>query len=208
LEENFSPELHEGFVYFATDTKKIYLDTAQDRLSMGGNTGIHYADSDQPTDGEEFVFSINDMESGEYPNINDLILNTDGCFYKVEELDKIDGEIKTVKLTIAGSGGGGGSSDPVGKFDFKILGNTYRSIVLGRPYALEVFFEAENELGESAEGRYEIRVNDVVKKRDYFKNQGSNIIEDFGELFLSEGEYRVKIFCYTDIGYGEVFKSR
>lgn len=208
LEENFSPELHEGFVYFATDTKKIYLDTAQNRLSMGGNTGIHYANSEQPTDGEEFIFSINDMESGEYPNINDLILNTDGCFYKVEEMDKIDGEIKTSKLTIAGSGGGGGPSDAVGKFDFKIPGNTYRSIVLGRPYALEAFFQAENELGEAAEGRYEIRVNDVVKKRDYFKKQGTNIITDFGELFLSEGEYKVKIFCYTDIGYGEVFKSR
>ena len=35
---------NEGFVYFTTDTKKIYLDTATERLVMGGNTGIYYSD--------------------------------------------------------------------------------------------------------------------------------------------------------------------
>ena len=29
LEKNISNELHEGYVYFTTDTKKIFLDTAE-----------------------------------------------------------------------------------------------------------------------------------------------------------------------------------
>jgi hypothetical protein len=33
----------DGYVYFTTDTKKIYLDTETERLMMGGNTGIYYA---------------------------------------------------------------------------------------------------------------------------------------------------------------------
>ena len=40
---------------FATDTKKIYLANQDEWLSMGGNTGIYYADADQPDEGEEFI---------------------------------------------------------------------------------------------------------------------------------------------------------
>jgi hypothetical protein len=46
------------------------------------------------------------------PNINDLILNDDGCFYKVLEIqgEGFETILNTEKLTIAGTGGGGGGS--------------------------------------------------------------------------------------------------
>ena len=41
-----SLKYQDGRVYFATDTKKIYLDAAGKRTPMGGNTGIFYANSE------------------------------------------------------------------------------------------------------------------------------------------------------------------
>jgi hypothetical protein len=39
---------------------------------------------------------------------NDLILNSDGCFYRVESVS--EESIATVRLTLQGTGGGGGGS--------------------------------------------------------------------------------------------------
>ena len=123
LEKNIPDELYEGYLYFTTDTKKIYLDTAQQRLSMGGNSGIYYGDADfgeVDTDQRIFSFNIDEIDGNfdktqspvAIPNLDDLILNTDGCFYRVEGLtgEGWNIKIKTIKLTIAGSGGGGGGS--------------------------------------------------------------------------------------------------
>ena len=84
-EEKIPEKYTEGYVYFTTDTKKIYLDTEIDRLSMGGNTGIYYADIKfESSDDIEYYFTSDDIDEGLMPNVKDLILNTDGCFYKVE----------------------------------------------------------------------------------------------------------------------------
>jgi hypothetical protein len=113
----------EGNVYFATDSKKIYLDAeGKNKISMGGNSSIFYGKmklDEPPTENQkEFVFSIFDIEGNEeghfnIPNEDDLILNNDGCFYRVKSI-RGEGEstvIQTEKLTIAGSGGGDGSSE-------------------------------------------------------------------------------------------------
>ena len=128
---------NEGFVYFTTDTKKIYLDTATERLAMGGNTGIYYADVKfEKTEDLEFFFTVDDIEEGLMPNEKDLILNSDGCFYKVEEIDG-SGVIKAIKLTIAGSGGGGGTTGGLAGIDFEMIypqKNTSTTIIAGRPF--------------------------------------------------------------------------
>ena len=52
------------------------------------------------------TFSIYELEKQEAPLVDDLILNIDGCFYKV---DAVDGEdIATTRVTLQGSGTGGG----------------------------------------------------------------------------------------------------
>jgi hypothetical protein len=94
-EASIPKEHSEGMVYFATDTKKIYLDAADEkRLSMGGNTGIYYANVKfESSSDSEYFFSANNFEIDEntglpmIPNLKDLILNLeDGCFYRVNEI--------------------------------------------------------------------------------------------------------------------------
>ena len=138
--------LEDGRMYFALDTKKIYVDcdfetsdgqTIQDRLSFGGNGGIFYGQKDFNEDEEgesryEFWLELGDLEKmDEIPCVDDLILNKDGCFYRVVAVEQkhretyqetetgeiivVESEelytvINTEKLTIAGSGGGGGGA--------------------------------------------------------------------------------------------------
>jgi hypothetical protein len=117
-----------GSVYFTTDTRKIYLDLDNEhaKMPMGGNVNLFYGNmilTSPPVDGQtEFEFKITEIvgnETGENilkPNVNDLILNTDGCFYKVLSSygNDIDTILITEKLTIAGTGGSGGGSDTPG----------------------------------------------------------------------------------------------
>jgi hypothetical protein len=94
---------------------------------MGGNTGVYYADADfEGLAGPEFFFSIEEIEGENVPNQNDLIINSDGCFYRVIEKD--EKEIKTNKLTIAG---GTGTGDNVyGTISMSIEGSTDRTVLL------------------------------------------------------------------------------
>ena len=215
-EEKILAKKHaEGYVYFTTDTKKIYLDTKTERLSMGGNTGIYYADVKfESSDDIEYYFTSDDIDEGLMPNVKDLILNTDGCFYKVEEISS-DGEIKAIKLTIAGSGGsGGGPGGPssLAGLEFEMeypKRNTTATILAGRPLTLKFTFHAQDEKGESTgNGRYELKINGVVKKTGTVKD-GYNEIE-VGDLFNVIGFYRdVDLRCYGDIGGSEdTSKSR
>ena len=94
-ERVLSQGVSSGSVYFTTDTRKIYLDIDEDhaKLPMGGNVGLFYGNmklASPPVEGQkEFEFQIIDIVGNEslenilQPNINDLILNSDGCFYKV-----------------------------------------------------------------------------------------------------------------------------
>jgi hypothetical protein len=131
-------EPSEGYVWFATDSKKIYYSNGETHLAMGGNSNIYYGImdlADTPDEGQkEFWFTIFDIDGNDevenenylIPNINDLILNigknkADGCFYRVLEIEGT-GEnttIRTEKLTIAGSGGSASGPDVnSGKMDF------------------------------------------------------------------------------------------
>lgn len=194
----------EGSVYFATDTKKIYLDTIDSRLSMGGNTGIYYGKADfEGLEGPEFFFKFDDIEGENLPNINDLIINSDGCFYKV--LEKQDEEFKTERITIAGSGGGG-SQPTSGNIKMVVEGGTYRTVLSGQPFAIKFTLMATDADGaNSGDGRYEIKVNNVIRKTGVAKNsalleeQVLNTVE-LGELFTLTGDYTVQVICYAYTG--------
>lgn len=115
-----------GAVYFTTDTRKIYLDfdEMKAKIPMGGNIGLFYGKmelSSPPIDGQtEFSFNAiddivgNDVEESKIliPNVNDLILNSDGCFYKVISVN--EDVLNTEKLTIAGTNNGGNVDGPSG----------------------------------------------------------------------------------------------
>lgn len=105
-----------GFVYFTTDTHKIYWGQEEVYIPMGGTTGIYYGireltDDEKFGDQSLFIFTPEEIESSSIPVVNDLILNIpDGGFYRVTSSNAY--EIETERLVIAGggSGGGGGGS--------------------------------------------------------------------------------------------------
>ena len=80
-----------GSLYFATDSGKMYLDTPNGRISVGGGGGssegaaLYYGTATKPVEDENGQFySIEVEQVNGYPKTGDLILNSDGGFYKVE----------------------------------------------------------------------------------------------------------------------------
>jgi hypothetical protein len=95
---------NDGYIYFATDTGKIYMDyTDADgvdhaRVSFGGgaggsggNSGIFYANQEvADKTNPELAFEITSIDSKDLPVKDDLIINeADGCFYRVIKIDVI-----------------------------------------------------------------------------------------------------------------------
>lgn len=110
----------DGYLYFAIDTGKIYIDLADKRKTMGGsgggggNTGLHYGsypeiEPDEVT--ELFTFLRERLEN---PNavvsIDDLIINSDGAFFRVQGYTP-DNDLICARIAVSGGGGGGSSSD-------------------------------------------------------------------------------------------------
>ena len=112
----------DGYLYFTTDTQKIFLGMPDgSKLSVGGNTGIFYGkkEIEYPEDGNapnpEVIFVMDELadsseiEGTRLPLIDDLILNTDGCFYRVTDIID-EASVQTLRITLRGSGNGSSSS--------------------------------------------------------------------------------------------------
>lgn len=105
-----------GYVYFATDSRKIYLGENNEFIPMSSSKGYYYGkkdivydDSGNEQEAEEiFSLSNEEIEGDRLPEIDDLILNTDGCFYRVISIQDEDSVLAT-RLTLQGTGGGTGS---------------------------------------------------------------------------------------------------
>ena len=205
----------EGNLYFATDTKKIYLDTGTQKLPMGGNSGIYYGTKDFgkdiPDDQTEFEFNPNDLEINQngdsltIPNIDDMILNIpDGCFYRVISIETNEGTeeviIKTEKLTIAGSGGGGGSF--AGKFTLTALTPKFVTILFGTEYSIGFNAIAIDADGvATGNGYYELYVNNIKKISGATAYQGDNYVA-ISSYLGQASSHTVKLVVYMDNGTG------
>ena len=122
LDENICP-YYDGKIYFATDTNKIYLDVnGTKHLMGGGSSGIVYANGSDTqivktsADETDFGYTIalsaldNPLVS---PKEDDLILNSDGRFFRVTDYNSSSQSISAILLAVSGTGdggGGGGSS--------------------------------------------------------------------------------------------------
>lgn len=115
-----------GWLYVATDTGNMYLDVNNHRISIGGaggsgggSTGFSWADGDDTTivkaSGEEdddttlYLIDVSIIEDGIVPKPDSLILNSDGRFFRVMEIDS-EGRIVANLIAVSGSGGGGGGT--------------------------------------------------------------------------------------------------
>lgn len=97
----------EGNVYYAIDSGKMYVDTNKQRIAMGAaGAAIYYGTAtDLKIDELTQTYSIgSDFVEGT-PKVGDLILNSDGGFYKVGRV----GESTYVCTLLSISGTGGGS---------------------------------------------------------------------------------------------------
>ena len=88
-----------------------------------GKKNIEYENSGQAPD-PNVVFQVEELDPQEAPLENDLILNSDGCFYKVNTVT--DDSIATVRLTLQGTGGGfggggGGTGDGSSSYSINIV---------------------------------------------------------------------------------------
>lgn len=148
----------EGCVYFATDTKRIYMDAylngePQDKLPMGGgNSGIFYAHKGF-TDSSDVSFALEDIEGDELPNINDLIVNykssnelRDG-FYKVVTANAVTNTVETEYLPVGGGGGGTGGSSGGGKILIKPETPANGMTTLEKGYSIKYSLEVYNNAG-------------------------------------------------------------
>ena len=117
-----SMQPEEGYLYFTTDTRKIFLGKQNQFIRMCENAELFYGhkpivyENTGLTPNPNVNFMFEDVDNSNALSLNDLILNIgtdenpDGCFYRVIGFE--DDEIATVRLTMRGSGGsGGGSSD-------------------------------------------------------------------------------------------------
>lgn len=124
-----------GYVYFAQDSRKIYLDiedpetgtasrvlmtSAQSGGGGGSNSGIFYGireTSEEEDEKPTLEFTIADIEGDVLPGIDDLIINEpDSCFYRVIELNNTISVIAK-RLTVAGSGGESYTSGATVEYD-------------------------------------------------------------------------------------------
>lgn len=175
-----------GYVWFALDTRKIYYSDGEDFISMGGNSSVFYgtlswSEDDMPdTDQVEFDFTPADIEGDATPNVNDLILNSDGCFYRVLSVN--DSFVHTLKLTIAGSGGGGGGTGPI----------TTNIITISAPVSTKYFLDTETTPNFSFDVHSTMETGNKISKITYTIGTRSFIDDephDFGTITLDLKNY-------------------
>ena len=184
----------DGFLYFATDSRKIYLGDNDEYLSMGGNSGVYYGIR-EPEEGEEdlestlFNFAISyQIEGDMIPNIDDLILNTpDKSFYRVREVFAEEDYLIAEKLAIAGgsgggSGGGGGTAPGMARPTIQNLQTNAKYYSMNKPELMKITFQgsslsAENNYIDHVE--YSLNGTTII---DYTQYQFGDIISfDFSK---------------------------
>lgn len=210
-------QYQEGYVYFATDTKKIYLDANGVRSPMGGNSGIYYGSKnfgDSVDEGQtQFTFEHLDLEINNssdkisLPNIDDLILNIpDGCFYRVIEIEGsgTDAVITTEKLTIAGSGGGGGGAGTlVGQYTLTAITPKTITILSGSSYSIGFYAKATDSNNDiTPNGSYELYVNGLLESKGTAV-QGDNYI-DVTDYLSPNADTTIRVKVFMDVGSSDL----
>lgn len=108
-----------GYIYFTTDTQKLFLGENNKFVEMCTSKDFYYGKKDIEYDNSgikpspNVLFFKDEIEGTRIPEVDDLILNIDGCFYRVRSVVNNE-EIHTERLTLQGTGTGGGGGDTPG----------------------------------------------------------------------------------------------
>ena len=113
-EKILSLAYNEGYVYFATDTGNIFIDSkGQSKIPMGGRgAAVIYTNGTavQNSDDDYYSLSVDSLVNADDTVKNgDLLINRDGSFYKVIEVLEDYFSCERIAVSGIGSGGEGGS---------------------------------------------------------------------------------------------------
>lgn len=114
-------DFHDGYFYVATDSGKLYMDTENSRIAIGGSgsgsgTPVLYANAEPvlTSDGFYTLLKSELEDQTAIVQVDDLILNADGSFYRVLSIateQAEDGSEKVIYTCKKISTGGNGGSD-------------------------------------------------------------------------------------------------
>ena len=175
-----------GCVYFATDTGKIYMDMDNERTTLGGSgAAVLYCTSSsvlKDTEGN-YIISVNNLDDkGASPKEDDLIINSDGRFFRVNYFNKSSGDINCTLIAVSGtggggSGGGGGGATP--ETDPKVINVEYLDVEYSFLYGSSYFinFIATAKKDKNLNVSWEV-----------FNNKSNSIPIDTGSKMIQSGE--------------------
>ena len=106
----------DGAILFAEDTGKMWMDAHEQRIPLGGGGASliygHDANPQEVADADGNFSYVYDLDQLDEPDkkvfANDLILNSDGSFFRVTEVYDEERQAICTRLAVSGSGGGGG----------------------------------------------------------------------------------------------------
>lgn len=135
----------EGMIYFATDSGRIFMDTnGEDKVPLGGGgvSIIYGNDSNVIEDlvNQTYTFHIDALPENSNPKIDDLIINSDGMFYKIQQIFPEDGIMICVLIAVSGTGGGGGGTGGGGTssaMNIEIIKAPPIQTIYGQPYEIQ-----------------------------------------------------------------------
>ena len=102
----------DGQLYFATDSGRLYLDGPTERTVMGGSgASLYYAEDlgVETNAAKKYLISRAAVPGHNNVKMDDLIINADGCFYRVG-LIQADTFVCD-RMAVSGTGGGGGGGE-------------------------------------------------------------------------------------------------
>lgn len=195
----------DGYVYFATDTGRIYLDYNGERLSMGGNgASLFYAnDTDVKQDLRDYYHIDKSalLDENASIKINDLIINSDGAFYRVIETETGMDTYQCVQIAISGTGGGGGGGSGGGggttsSTTLVNLDTVPYTFIYGQSYEVRFKATAEND----TKIRILMQIDSSLGSNTVSKtvNSGEEFVLDIGINLFPSNDNRIVITAETD----------
>lgn len=209
-------DYNEGYVYFALDTGKIYLDANDENkiLMGGGGASLLYANdtSIESLPDDTYVLSLDTLEDASNLKENDLIINSgDGSFYKVKSINATNNSVICYRIAVSGTGGGGGGggggTGPGGSTTLSVevsgIAN-YQTFVYGR--TAEITVKATAELDATVTVIYE-----VISQTQGTKTYSDELTSGFSKTFdigskLQRGTNKVVVYFQSN-NSGSDFRS-
>lgn len=208
-------DIVDGNIYFAADSGKIYLDKEGSRIAMGGGgAAVLYAQASNiiANPDDTYTIKLMDLQEGSStPKENDLIINSDGRFFKVSSVDTVGEIVRCTLIAVSGTGGGPGNTPGDGPdsetdervIDVKWHDVTY-SFVAGSPYYIT--FTATSKLDKYLNVEYQVQTTaGIVETKTIQVQSGEKKSVEVGSKMSTSGYNAVHFtimgansYTYTD----------